>query len=472
VTAECYAPNAAPRLEVAPGIVRELPSNYARMSFNFGPTLFAWLEPNAPGVYAAILQADRESQLRFSGHGSAIAQAYSHMILPLANSRDKQTQVLWGLADFRRRFGREPEGMWLPEAAVDTDTLETLARHGLRFTILSPQQAARARPIGQGDWEGIRGGRVERRPGQVVLPSGRRIAVFFYDGPLSQAIAFGLLGDGALRLAERFASLFSDTEEPQLVHVATDGETYGHHHRGGEVVLAATLEAIEGGAAIRLTNYGEFLEIAPPVDEVEIVEGSSWSCPHGLKRWRGDCNCQTGLHPDWSQAWRAPLREALDWLRDELAVRCERQGSSLFADFWAARDGWISVLLDRSPRALDEFFGRHASHPLAAQEKDSAVRLLEIQRQAMLMFTSCGWFFDDPAGLETGIVLRFAGRAIELAAKAFGEDLEPSFLERLERVSSNKPEHVNGRRIYEAAVAPDRARLGERPMPPLTAASI
>ena len=471
ITAECYAPNAAPRKEI-PGGVRELPSNYARMSFNFGPTLLAWLEPNAPGAYGAILEADRESRHRFAGHGSAIAQAYSHMILPLANARDRETQVLWGIADFRRRFGRAPEGMWLPEAGVDTETLETLARHGLRFTVLSPQQAARMRPIGQNDWEEIRGGRTERRPAQVLLPSGRRLAVFFYDGPLSQAIAFGLLGDGPTRLAERFSSLFSETEEPQLVHVATDGETYGHHHRGGEVVLAETFEEIESRDTARLTNYGEFLEIAPPVDEVEIVEGSSWSCPHGLKRWQGECNCQTGLHPEWSQSWRAPLREALDWLRDELASRCERHAAPLLTDFWAARNDWISVLLDRRPEVLEDFLARHASRALTEPEREAAVRLLEIQRHAMLMFTSCGWFFDDPAGLETGIVLRFAGRAIELAAGAFGEDLEPPFRERLERVRSNRPEHEHGSRIYEAAVAPYRARLGERPMPPLTPASI
>ncbi|HEX7251418.1 MAG TPA: DUF3536 domain-containing protein [Thermoanaerobaculia bacterium] len=435
------------------------------MSFNFGPTLLAWLEQHAPGVYGAVLQADRDSRHRFSGHGSAIAQAYNHMILPLANARDRETQVIWGIADFRWRFGREPEGMWLPEAAVDTETLETLARHGIRFTILSPQQAARMRRIGENEWEGIRGGRAERRPGRVSLPSGRDVAIFFYDGPLSQAIAFGLLGDGPARLAERFVSLFSEGEEAQLVHVATDGETYGHHHRGGEVVLAEALDAIENGGVVRLTNYGEFLEMAPPTDEVEIVEGSSWSCPHGLKRWQGVCACQTGLHPEWSQAWRAPLREALDWLRDELASRCERHAAPLFPDFWSVRNDWISVLLERRPDALEEFLARHARHSLSESEKDMAVRLLEIQNLSMRMFTSCGWFFDDPAGLETGIVLRFAGRAIELGARAFNENLESAFRERLEAVRSNKPEHADGTSIYDAAVAPYRGHFGDRPMP-------
>jgi alpha-amylase/alpha-mannosidase (GH57 family) len=434
------------------------------MSFNFGPTLLAWLETNAPAVYAAVLEADRESQRRFSGHGSAIAQAYSHMILPLANSRDQETQVLWGIADFRRRFGRDPEGMWLPEAAVDTEALEALARHGLRFTILSPQQAARVRRVGGPEWEEIRGGRAERHPARVRLPSGRDIAVFFYDGPLSQAIAFGLLGDGPARLAERFAALFSKNGGSQLVHVATDGETYGHHYRGGELVLAEVLEAVEQGGVARLTNYGEFLERTPPVDEIEIVEDSSWSCPHGLKRWQGDCNCQTGLHPEWSQAWRTPLRDALNWLRDELSARCEASAAPLLKDLWSARNDWISVHLDRQPPVLEEFLARNASRPLSEPEKEAAVSLLEIQRQAMLMFTSCGWFFDDPAGLETGIVLRFAGRAIELGAQVFGENLEFAFRDRLRAVRSNLPEHEDGRAIYDATLAPYRSRFGQAPL--------
>jgi alpha-amylase/alpha-mannosidase (GH57 family) len=434
ITAECYAPNAAPRQHLGIEIDRELPSNYARMSFNFGPTLLGWLEADAPTVYRAVLEADRVSRDRFSGHGSAMAQAYSHMILPLANARDRETQVLWGIADFRRRFGREPEGMWLPEAAVDTESLETLAGNGIRFTILSPQQAAHVRRIGASDWEEIRGGRAERHPASVKLPSGRRISVFFYDGPLSQAIAFGLLGDGPARLAERFASLFSEKKGgSQLVHVATDGETYGHHYRGGEVVLAEVLDAVERAGIAQLTNYGEFLQMSPPADEIEIVERSSWSCPHGLKRWQGDCNCQTGLHPEWSQAWRAPLREALDWLSDELAARCEEHAAPILKDFWSARNDWISVLLDRRPRVLEEFLERHRSRLLSDAEREKAVVLLEIQRQAMLMFTSCGWFFD-------------------------------AFRDRLEAVRSNRPEHEHGRAIYDAALAPYRSHFGRSPM--------
>jgi alpha-amylase/alpha-mannosidase (GH57 family) len=354
--------------------------------------------------------------------------------------------------------------MWLPEAAVDTESLETLAGNGIRFTILSPQQAARVRKIGAGEWEEIRGGRAERRPASVQLPSGRRISVFFYDGPLSQAIAFGLLGDGPARLAERFASLFSENGGSQLVHVATDGETYGHHYRGGEVVLAEVLDAVEHSGIAQLTNYGEFLHMSPPVDEIEIVERSSWSCPHGLKRWQGDCNCQTGLHPEWSQAWRAPLREALNWLRDELGARCEEHAAPLLKDLWSARNDWISVLLDRRPRVLEEFLERHRSRPLSDDEKEKAIVILEIQRQAMLMFTSCGWFFDDPAGLETGIVLRFAGRAIELGAGALGENLENPFRDRLEKVRSNRPEHEHGKAIYDAALAPYRSRFGRSPL--------
>jgi alpha-amylase/alpha-mannosidase (GH57 family) len=440
ITAECYSPNAEA-------------GNYARMSFNFGPTLLSWLEREAGSVYEAVLAADRESRERFCGHGSAIAQPHSHVILPLANARDKRTQVRWGVLDFERRFGRPPEGMWLPETAVDLPTLEALAVEGIRFTILAPDQARSWRKYGEsGRQEVSAAGLDTRQPYEVPLPSGRRIAVFFYDGPTAHAIAFGGLAEGGEALARRLTSLLTDSPEAQLAHAATDGETYGHHHRGGERVLAQAFGFLEAEGLARLTNYGEFLARNPPAFEAEIREDTSWSCAHGIGRWREDCGCQTGEHPGWSQSWRAPLRLALDWLRDELAVRFERGAEKLFRDPWAARDESLPVLSGPSAGDLDLFFEVHALRPLDASERRRALRLLEMQRFAMLMFASCGWFFDDPAGLETRQILRFAARAIELSDGVPADSLEKEFLARLEAVRSNDPAAGSGRDIYETSV--------------------
>ncbi len=299
----------------------QIVNNYSNISFNFGPTLLAWLEEHAAGVYEKIIQADVQSRERFSGHGSALAQAYNHMILPLANQRDKNTQIIWGIRDFEHRFGRKPEGMWLPEAAVDLATLDVLAEHGIRFTILSPYQARRVRPIGEEKWTDVGRGAIDpRRPYLQRLPDGRSLAIFFYDGPISQAVAFERLLKNGEEFANRLIGGFdNERETAQLVHIATDGESYGHHHRHGDMALAYALDHIEANGFARLTNYGEYLERHPPTHEVEIFENTSWSCAHGIERWRSDCGCHTGQNPDWNQSWREPLRNALDWLRDALA---------------------------------------------------------------------------------------------------------------------------------------------------------
>ncbi|MGD0205939.1 MAG: DUF3536 domain-containing protein, partial [Dehalococcoidia bacterium] len=325
ITAESYAPNSASRILDATGRIVQIVNNYAKISFNFGPTLLPWLEENAPDVYKAILAADQETQQAFSGHGSALAQAYNHMILPLANKRDKYTQVLWGIRDFEHRFGRKPEGMWLPETAVDLETLDIMAELGIQFTILAPHQASRVRRMGSRTWSDVSGGRVHlTRAYTLDLPSGRQISLFFYEGPVARAVAFeGLLARGE-SFAERLLGAFSDTERrPQIIHIATDGETYGHHHRFGDMALAYALHYIQSNNLARLTNYGEYLEKHPPADLVEIIENTSWACAHGVERWRSDCGCNTGARPGWNQAWRAPLRQALDWLRDALAPRYE-----------------------------------------------------------------------------------------------------------------------------------------------------
>ncbi|MFW6150924.1 MAG: DUF3536 domain-containing protein, partial [Chloroflexota bacterium] len=343
ITAECYAANGVSRILDAEGRITQIVNNYESISFNFGPALLAWMEGHAPEAYRRILEADRASQERFSGHGSALAQCYNHMIMPLANDRDKHTQVLWGIRDFERRFGRKPEGMWLPETAVDLRTLEVLAELGVRFTLLAPRQAKRVREAGAEEWEDVSGGQVDPKTAYTVrLPSGRSLQVLFYDGPVSRAVAFeGLLSDGE-RFARRLMDAFGQSEEgAQIGHIATDGESYGHHHRYGDMALAYALHTIEREGLARISNYGEYLEKNPPTHEVEIVENSSWSCVHGIERWRSDCGCSTGGHPGWKQAWREPLRQALDWLRDEMASGYEEEAGRLLKDPWHARDEYI-----------------------------------------------------------------------------------------------------------------------------------
>ncbi len=455
IAAECYTPNTASRILDGDGRIVQIVNNYARISFNFGPTLLAWLEKHSSSTYQAIVEADRHSRSLFSGHGSAIAQAYNHMIMPLASKRDKRTQVIWGIRDFERRFGRMPEGMWLPETAVDTETLETLAECGIRFTILSPYQARSVRKIGATTWQDVSGGKIDpTMPYLQRLPSGHSIVIFFYDGPISRAVAFeGLLYNGG-NFAHRLLGGFNGRPGPQLVHIATDGETYGHHHPRGDMALAYALSYLERERLARLTNYSEFLAIHPPTHEVQIAECTSWSCFHGIERWRSDCGCSNGGREGWKQTWRAPLRAALDWLRDQLAVRFEAAAERLLLDPWAARDDYIHVVLDRSPESINTFLAEHATRELNAEEQVEVLHLLEIQRQAMLMYTSCGWFFAEISGLETVQVLQYAARAIQLARTLDGHDLEPEFLRRLADAPSNLPQFGNGRGVYEQLVLP------------------
>lgn len=456
ITAECYARNAVSRILDSEQQIVEMVNNYARMSFNFGPTVLSWLQDKAKSVYAAVLDADRLSQHAFGGHGSAMAQAYNHMIMPLANRRDKVTQVRWGIKDFQHRFGRMPEGMWLPETAVDIETLDVLADHGIKFTILAPRQAKRVRGKTARNWRDVSGARIDPSRAYIQRLSPRRqINLFFYDGPISQAVAFeGLLSSGE-RFAERLISGFSDARTwPQMVHIATDGETYGHHHKFGEMALTYALHHIQSNRLAELTNYGQYLEHHPPDHLVEILPNTSWSCAHGVERWRSNCGCNSGGHRGWNQEWRAPLRQALDWLRDSLATPYAETGAALLKDPWQARDDYIDVILDRSTESVDKFFNQHATHPLDDHERVKALKLLELQRHALLMYTSCGWFFDELSGLETVQVIHYAGRAVQLAQELFRDDLEGQFIEHLRKAKSNIPRNGDGGLIYEKWVKP------------------
>lgn len=455
VDAECYAPNLAARILDHSQFITQIVNNYARINFNFGPTLLSWAAENSKETYRGILEADRHSQKHFSGHGSAMAQAYNHMIMPLANSRDKRTQVLWGLEDFRFRFGRMPEGMWLPETAVDSETLDLIAEAGMRFVILAPHQARATRLMGDTEWFDVTGSKVD--PTRAYLfraPSGRTLNLFFYDGPISQAVAFEKLLDNGEKFATRLMGALSDSRTwPQLAHIATDGETYGHHHRHGEMALAYALHYVETKKLAKITNYGEFLELHPPTHEAKIYENTAWSCMHGVERWRSNCGCNSG-RAGWHQEWRKPLREALDWLRDFVNVRFEKLGAGLLRDPWEARNAYIQVTLDRSPRVREQFGEQQFARKLEPNEQVTVWKLMELQRHAMLMYTSCGWFFDDLSGIETVQVIQYAGRVVQLAEQLFGEAIEEQFLDRLSVAKSNLPEYGDGRDIYRKYVKP------------------
>lgn len=453
ITTECYAPNAAARILNARGRIDRIVNNYATISFNVGPTLMRWLERHEPELYAQILRADRDS-LAARGFGNAIAQPYNHMILPLATRQDKMTQVRWGIADFRHRFGRPPDGMWLPETAVDRETLATLAECGIAFTILSPHQAARVRALPSGEWVDVQPEVLDVGRAYLCQPGpGLRIALFFYERGAAREIAFGPLLNSGEQLANRLLGLATEGAwaEGRLVHVATDGETYGHHHQFGEMALAYAIEVIEGRAGGQCTNYAAFLTDFPPTHEVEIHDRTSWSCPHGVERWRADCGCRT--RPDWHQRWRAPLRAALDWLKGDVDALFEDAGERVFHDPWAARDAYINVVLDRRDASVRRFLATQALRPAEPDHRRDALRLLEMQRHAMLMLTSDGWFFDELSRIETVQLLRHAARVMQIAGQ-FDRALEAPFVELLSAAESNLPVYADGGAVYDRLARP------------------
>jgi len=526
ITSECYAPNGASRITDSNDEIIRILNNYARMSFNFGPTLLSWLEDKAGRTYRMILDADRASAARYSGHGSAMAQVYNHIIMPLASERDARTQIRWGIADFEHRFGRKPEGMWLAETAVNREVLDLMAQEGIKFTILAPNQCKHVRRIpnasnnavipteamsepyasrmgemrnqsviptgatqsviptgAAGEVEGPASSTTSElhpeqpwiptpdasvdptHPYRIPLNNGRSIAVFFYDGPGSRAIAFeGLLNSGETfgkRLLGGLRAHPHPHEPAQLSHVATDGESYGHHHKHGEMALSYAMHWIEDSGRAQLTNYGEFLSRFPPQWEAEVNDNTSWSCFHGVERWRSNCGCNGGK-PGWNQQWRGPLREALDLLRDQTAPLAEKRAEGLLNDLWAARDAYIHVVLDRSRESEDRFLAAHTTRKLSPEERTTIWELLELQRHAQLMYTSCGWFFDEISGIETVQIIAYAGRVLQLAARLFGPEgaaLEPAFLKILARAKSNVPDIGDGAEVYRRNVTDLRVGL-------------
>ncbi len=463
IASECYMPNCVSRIADDKGKILQIINNYECLSFNFGPTLLSWLEKYKPENYQKILEADKVSMEKYSGHGNAIAQVYNHMIMPLSNEKDRITQTIWGIRDFEYRFGRKPEGIWLAETAVDDMTLEIIRRQGIKFTILSPYQAQSVRRLETKDFEDVSWGSIDpSMPYRYFLKdgSGDYIDIFFYDGAISKSVAF----DELLKDGQKFVNRLNDGYVPerghvQLVNIATDGESYGHHTKFGDMALSYIFAIRAEDAGFKLTNYAEFLEKFPPTHEVIIKNNSSWSCSHGVGRWECDCGCSTGGGLGWNQKWRTPLRKALNYLRDEFIILCEIEGKNYFNNFWDARNGYIDVILNRCPETLDAFFAKYEKKKLTAKERISAIKLLELQRQAMLMYTSCGWFFSEISGIETVQIMKYALMAMDLAKEFSNTNYQKQFLAILEQAKSNIPEFGTGKDIFERFVIPSRINL-------------
>ncbi|MBE0478525.1 DUF3536 domain-containing protein [Candidatus Aerophobetes bacterium] len=474
ISYQCYLPNACARVVDDKGKIVDLVNNYSYISFNFGPTLLSWMEKKFPRVVDFLYRADKESAKKNNGHGNAICQVYNHMIMPLASEKDKYTQAKWGIKYFEKKFGRFPEAIWLPETAVNDATVKVLIDVGMKFIILAPHQAQRIRPLEKKNedvWQDVSDGTIDTSiPYRLFLKDekGQRIEdtfidVFFYQGELSRAIAFERILKNSSACADKIEKIIKDKKTPPfLVNIATDGETYGHHEPFSDMCLAHLLKYELPERGIQVVNYAHYLEINPPAYEVELKagengEGTSWSCAHGVGRWKKNCGCSSGAHPEWNQNWRAPLRESLDWLRDRLASLFENEGKELFQDTWQARDNYIDVIVERSPESMNNFLQAHLKVEATQENKVKALKLLEMQRFSMLMYTSCGWFFDELSGVETVQNLKYAARAMQLAEELAGEDLEGEFSNRLSEAKSNVKEFGDGKGVYEKLIKPSVA---------------
>lgn len=458
INSECYNPNSVSKIVDNKNRILDVVNNYTALSFNFGPTLLSWMEEYAPLAYERVIKADIESVVEHNGHGNAIAQVYNHMIMPLSNLQDKQTQVIWGIKDFETRFGRPSEGIWLAETAVDDETLKVLVENGIKYTILSPYQALKIRKLNDKEWSDVSWGNIDpARPYRYYIKSApdKFIDLFFYDGAISKSVAFDeILKDGNKFTRRLKEGISENRNYPQLINIATDGESYGHHTKFGDMALSYVLKVRAKEEGFTIVNYAEYLEKYPSEMEVDIKQESSWSCFHGVGRWKEDCGCSTGGHPGWNQKWRKPLREALDYLRDELAVIFEKQGKKYMKKPWDARNNYINVILDRSELTINKFQKENFVKDLDDEKKVRAMELLEMQRQAMLMYTSCGWFFSEISGIETTQILKYAARAMQLAEIFSNKDLEKPFLDLLDEAKSNFAEFGTGKDIFEKFVKP------------------
>lgn len=461
IHAECYRANAYARIFGAEQRIRTLVNNYERMSFNFGPTLARWVERHDPHTQRRIQEGDA-AQCQALGHGGAIAQVWAHPITPLLSPRDRWTQIQWGLADFSRRFDRPSTGMWLPETAVNPATLDALIEAGVRFTILAPEQIAAVRKPGK-DWTAVQASTVDS--GRLYRwnhsdGAGRSIAIAIFNGPLSRDLAFGAAARdaGTFLASVRKSAEQSTAEGPCLVLAASDGELYGHHKKFADLTLAYAGHVAAADTEVEVTNLAAFLGKNPPTWEVKLVEGpngegSAWSCAHGLGRWRRHCGCQMHADPNSNQAWRGPLRDALDFLRDRAVRFFEDAGGDLFSDAWQARDVYGEVV-DASPGERLERLRTLGLRPLKQGQSAAAKRaltLMEMQRSLLLMYASCSWFFDDIAGPEAMLAMRRAVHAMDSWRDLGRRAPESGFLDILAKAKSNDPNMGTGADVFRRA---------------------
>ena len=449
ITRESYTPLAFAKRLNGEGRIIELVNCYEWISFNVGPTLMRWMETAFPDLYQRIIDADKASAHRF-GHGNAIAQVYHHSILPLAKRRDKELEVQWAIQDFEKRFERRPEGMWLAECAVDTDTLEVLAAQDIKFTILSPHQAAAIE--NNGEWYDVKGGAFDTSvPYRVTLPSGRSISIFFYDAEISQAVAFErLLSNG-----DKFWNKINSSANNGILTISTDGETYGHHFTFGEMALAHVIDnARSARDGIELTNLAAFLASNPPQQQVRLFEPSAWSCAHGVERWKSNCGCTDGGHPDWNQEWRKPLRDAMNFMKDCVDNYFDLKGHEYYSAPEEALCAYGTVLSGQ--KLLEEFLTEHAKNGLSDQQKHEATLLMFMQEQALSGFASCAWFFDELTRIESKNALSFALHALDILAEFEGHTRLDDFAEILESAVSNKEGHETGKELLYGRILPRR----------------
>jgi len=453
---ECYKPNTEAVIINETGKVLRRVNNFENINFNFGPTLIRWIKEKHPNTFSKIIEADRKSVTVHNGHGNAIAQVYNHIIMPLATQKDRITQIKWGIKDFYHHFGRMPEGMWLAETACNDATLEALIDEKITFTILDPSQALFVRKIGTAEWIDVSGGKIDpKMPYRYFSKkSGGFIDIYFYDGPLSRNLAFDDIVYDSKMLMDRIDSVKNtDDNNSQLISIAVDGETFGHHKKFTERTIAFLLDEYAMNRGYKIVNFSEYLSYYKP--EYEVLpdngprnEGTSWSCIHGVGRWKRNCGCITGGNPGWNQRWRRHLRDSLNILNAKLSVYFEIEGKKYFRNAWDARNDYIDIILDGSNSAVNNFFRKHSSGNLGKNNEETALKLLEMQKFSQLMFTSCGWFFSDISGIESRIVLEYAKRAVEIAEKLSGLDFTTELLEVLEKAKSNISEIGNGKMIY------------------------
>ncbi len=454
---ECYKPNTEAAIFNEKGEVTRLVNNFEYINFDFGPTLFEWIRLKHPDTFQKILQADRISCDRFRGKGNSIAQVFNHIIMPLANDRDKVTQVKWGKKYFEYFFKRETDGMWLSETAVNYKTIDVLINEGINYIILDPSQAYKCRKIGDSDWIDVSDGNINTKMAYRCYSKSsaeKFINIFFYDSFISKNISFGDLAYSSEKLFDAIkSSSYRDSDIIQLISASVDGETFGHHKKFTERAIAYLLTELLPKNNINVINYSKFLELYPPHWEVELKsgindEGTSWSCAHGVERWKSDCGCVTGGMPGWNQRWRTPLREALNSLRDKLSIIFEYEGRKYLKNVWDSRNDYIYIIIENSKENVEKFFSEHSIRPLNEDELNICLMLLEMEKYSLYMFTSCAWFFADVGGIETKKILEYSKRAIELGESITGIDLKSEFLEKLESAKSNVEEIKNAKEIF------------------------